>query len=87
MFEGGFMRWPGHVARRGEKRTAYRVLVGMPEGRRPLRRPRCRWAENIKVDHREIGWDGMYWNDLAQNRDQWKGSCEHGNELSDSIKC
>jgi hypothetical protein len=44
--------------------------VGNPEGKRPLGRPRCRWVDNIKMDHREIGWDGMDWIDLAQNRDQ-----------------
>jgi hypothetical protein len=46
--------------------------VGEPEGKRPLGRPRCRWAENIKMDRREIGWDGMEWIDLAQDRDQWR---------------
>jgi hypothetical protein len=58
----------------GEKRNAYRILVGKPEGRRPLGRPRCRWVENIKilVDLTEIGWDGVNWVDLAQDRDQWK---------------
>jgi hypothetical protein len=45
----------------GEKRNAYRILVGKPEGRRPLRRPRCRWVDNIKIDLREIGWDGVVW--------------------------
>jgi hypothetical protein len=49
-----------------------RILVGKPEGRRPLGRPRRRWVDNIKMDLREIGWDGMDWIDLAQNRDQWK---------------
>jgi hypothetical protein len=55
----------------GEKRNAYRILVGNPEGKRPLERPRCRWVENIKIDLREIGWDGGDWIDLAQDRDQW----------------
>jgi hypothetical protein len=64
------MRWVGHVARMGEKRNAYRILVGMPEGKRPLGRSRRRWVGNIKMDLREIGWDGMDWIDLAQNRDQ-----------------
>jgi hypothetical protein len=56
----------------GEKRNAYWILVGMPEGRRPLGRPRRRWVDNIKIDLREIGWGGMDWVDLAQDRDQWR---------------
>jgi hypothetical protein len=55
-----------------EQRNAYRILVGNPEGKRPLRRPRPRWVDNIKMDLREIGWDGMDWIDLAQDRDQWR---------------
>jgi hypothetical protein len=66
------MRWAGHVARRGEKRNAYRIFVGKPEGKRPLGRPRRRRVDNIKMDLREIGWDGMDWIDLAQDRDQWR---------------
>jgi hypothetical protein len=53
------MIWAGHVAPTGEKRNVYRILVGKPEGRRPLGRPRHRWEDNIKMDLREIGWDGM----------------------------
>jgi hypothetical protein len=56
----------------GEKRNAYRILMGNPEGRRPLGRPRRRWVDYIKMDLREIGWDGMDWIDLAQDRDQWR---------------
>jgi hypothetical protein len=56
----------------GEKRNAYRILVGKPEGRRSLERPRRRWVDNIKVDLREVGWGGMDWIDLPQDRDQWK---------------
>jgi hypothetical protein len=56
----------------GEKRNVYRVLVGKPEGRRPLGRPRRRWAGNIKMDLREIGGDGVDWMDMAQDRDQRK---------------
>jgi hypothetical protein len=59
------MRLVGHIARMGEKRNACRLLVGKPEGKRPLGRPRCRWVDNIKIDLREIGWDGMDWIDLA----------------------
>jgi hypothetical protein len=60
----------GHVVRIGEKRNAYRILVGNPEGKRPLGRPRHRWVDNIKIDLREIGWAGMDWIDLAQDMDQ-----------------
>jgi hypothetical protein len=62
----------GHVAQMGEKRNAYRILVGQPVGKRPLGRPRRKWVDNIKMDLREIGWDGMNWIDLAQNRDLWR---------------
>jgi hypothetical protein len=72
MIKSRRMRWAGHVALMGEKRNAYGILVGMPEGKRPLGRPRRRWVDNIKMDLRGIGWDGMDWIDLAQNRDQWK---------------
>jgi hypothetical protein len=53
-------------------RNAYRILVGKPEGKRPLGRPRRRWVDNIKMDLREIEWYGMDWIDLAQDRDQWR---------------
>jgi hypothetical protein len=53
----------------GEKRNAYRILVGKPEGKRPLGRQRCRWVDNIKIGLRETGWDSMDWIDLAQDRD------------------
>jgi hypothetical protein len=56
--------WAGHVARM-EKRNAWRILVGKPEGNRPLGRPRRKWGDNIKMDLREIGWGGMDWIDLA----------------------
>jgi hypothetical protein len=58
----------GYVARMGEKRNAYRILVGEPEGKRPLGRPRHRWVDNIKMDLREIGWDGVDWIDRAHDR-------------------
>jgi hypothetical protein len=64
------MRWAGHVARMGEKGNTYRILVGKPEGRRPLGRPRRRWVDNIKIDFREIGWEVVDWVDLAQDRNQ-----------------
>jgi hypothetical protein len=65
------VRWARHVARMGEKRGAYRILVGRPEGRRPLGIPRRRWEDNIKMDLQEVGW-GMNWIELAQNRDRWR---------------
>jgi hypothetical protein len=55
------MRWAEYVARVKEKRNAYRILLGKPEGKRPLGRPRRRWVYNIKIDLKEIGWDGMVW--------------------------
>jgi hypothetical protein len=64
------MRWAGHVARIMEKRTAYKILVGNPEGKRPLGKPRHRWVDNIKMDLRGMVWDGVDWNDMAQDRDQ-----------------
>jgi hypothetical protein len=70
----------------GETRNAYRILVGKPEGKRPIGRPRRRWVDNTELDLREIGWDGMDWIELAQDRDQWRGSCEHGDEPSGSLK-
>jgi hypothetical protein len=72
MLKSGRMRWAGHVGEREEKRNAYRILVGKPEGNRPRGRPSCRCAGNIKTDLREIGWDGMDWIDVAQDRDQWR---------------
>jgi hypothetical protein len=56
----------------GERRGAYRALVGKPEGRRPLGRPRRRWEDNIKMDLREVGWGGIDWINLAQDRDRWR---------------
>ncbi|KAJ4449643.1 hypothetical protein ANN_01047 [Periplaneta americana] len=66
------LRWAGHVARMGESRNAYRVLVGRPEGKRPLGKPRRMWEDNIKMDLREVGYDGRDWINLAQDRDQWR---------------
>jgi hypothetical protein len=56
----------------GEKRNSYRILVGKPEGKRPVGRPRRRCVDNIEIDLREIGWDGMGWIYLAHYRDQWR---------------
>ena len=66
------MRWAGHVARMGEERGAYRVLVRKPEGKRPLGRPRHRWVDNIRMDLQEVGCGYMDWIGLAQDRDRWR---------------
>jgi hypothetical protein len=66
------LRWAGHVARMGESRDAYRALVGKPEGRRPLERPRRRCEDNIKMDLRDVGWGCVDWINLAQDRDRWR---------------
>jgi hypothetical protein len=65
------IRRAGHVARMGEKRGAFRILVGSPEGTRPLGRPRRRWEDNIKMDIQDVGW-GMDWIELSQDRDRWR---------------
>ena len=65
------MRWAGHVARMGEERGVYRVLVGKPEGRRPLGRPRRRWVD-IRMDLQEVGCGYMDWIGLTQDRDGWR---------------
>ena len=66
------MRWGGHVAYMGERRRVYRVLVGKPEGKRPLGRPRRRWEDGIKVDLQEVGCGGMDWIEMAQDRNRWR---------------
>jgi len=66
------MRWVGHVARMGERRDVYRFLVGKPQGKRPLGRPRRRWEDNIKMDLQEVGCGSMDWLKLAQDRDNWR---------------
>ncbi|KAJ4440485.1 hypothetical protein ANN_08626 [Periplaneta americana] len=76
------LRWAGHVARMGESINAYRVLVGRPERKRPLGRPRRRWKDNIKMDLREVGYDDREWINLAQVR----GLCEGSNEPLGSLK-
>jgi len=66
------MRWTGHVARMGEERGVYRVLLGKPEGRRPLGRPRRRWVDNIRMDLQEVGCGYMDWIGLVKVRDRWR---------------
>jgi hypothetical protein len=66
------MRWAGHVTRMGEGRGVYRFLIGRPEDKRPLGRPRRRWEDNITMDLREVGIDGANWIRLAQDRVQWR---------------
>ena len=66
------MRWVGHVARMGERRGVYRVLVGKPEGKRPLGIPRRRWEDNIKMDLQEVRCGGMDWIELAQDMARWR---------------
>jgi 3-oxoacyl-ACP reductase-like protein len=66
------IRWAGHVARMGEERDVYRVLVGKPEVKRPLGRPRHRWEDNIRMDLQEVGCGGMDWIGLAQDRERWR---------------
>jgi hypothetical protein len=66
------MRWAGHVVRMGEERKMYKVLVGKPEGKRPLGRPRRRWEDGIRMDLREIGLEGVDLIRLAQDKDRWR---------------
>jgi hypothetical protein len=74
MIKSRRMGWTGYVARMGNKRNAYRILVGKPEGKRPLGRPRHRWVNNIKMDLKRdrMGWYGFYWIDVGQDRDRWR---------------
>jgi len=80
------MRWAWHVARMGEWRGVYRVLVGKPEGKRPLGRPRCRW-EDIKMDLQEVGCGGMDWIELDQVGDTWWALVTAEMNLRVPIKC
>jgi hypothetical protein len=66
------MRWAGHVARIREKRNAYRLLVGKPEGKRPLGRSRRRWVDNIRMNLGEVGWGDVDWIGLAKDRNKWR---------------
>jgi len=72
MIKSRRMRWAGHVARMGERTGVYRDLVGKPEGKRRLGRPRHRWEDNIKMDTQEVGCWGMDWIELAKDRDSWR---------------
>jgi hypothetical protein len=71
VIKSGRMKWAGHVAHMEEGRDVYRVLIGKPESKRPLGIPRHRWEDNIKLDLRERGIDGVNWIRLAQDRFQW----------------
>jgi hypothetical protein len=77
MIKSRRMRWSGHAAQMGEKRNAYRTLMGRPDGKRPLVRHKCRSVDSIKMELREIGWGGVDWIHLDEDR----GSCKYGNEL------
>ena len=66
------MRWAEHVARMGEERGGYRVLVGKPKGKEPLVRPRRRWVDNIRMDLQEVGCGHVDWIGLAQDRNRWR---------------
>ncbi|KAJ4443166.1 hypothetical protein ANN_04816 [Periplaneta americana] len=83
------LRWTGHVARMGESRNAYRVLIGRPEGKSPLGRPRRRWENNIKMYLREMGYDDREWIGLAQDRDLWRAYVRAAMNLrvSDFLRC
>jgi hypothetical protein len=76
------MKWAGQMARMGEERKVYKGLVGKPEGKRPLGRPRCRWEDGIRMDLREIGLGGVDWTGLGQG--PVAGCCECGDEPSGS---
>jgi hypothetical protein len=71
IIESRRMRWAGHVARIGEKRNAYRLLVGKLGGKRPLGRPICRWVDNIRMDLGEVEWGDVYWTGLAKDMNRW----------------
>jgi hypothetical protein len=66
------MRWVGHVARMGVERNVYRVLMGKPEVKRPLGRPRHRWEDGIRMNFKEIGWGSVDWIQLVRDRDRWQ---------------
>jgi hypothetical protein len=66
------MRWAGQVARVGDEKKVYKVLVGKPDRKRPLERPRRRWEDGIRIDHREIGWGSVDWIQMIQYKDRWR---------------
>jgi hypothetical protein len=77
------IRWVGHVTCIREERKVFKVLVGNPRGKRPLGSSRCKWDDRIKTDLREIGWRGVEWIHLTQDRYPVAGSCKYGDEPSD----
>ena len=81
------MRWVGNVARMEERRSAYRILVGNPYGKRPLGRPKRRWQDNIKMGLQEVGCGGMGWIDMVQERDSWRALVNAVMNLQGSTKC
>jgi hypothetical protein len=81
------MRWAGNVARMGEKRNVYRLLVGKPKGRRPLGSPRHRWVDNIRTDLGGVDWDDVDWIGLAHERNTWRALVNSVLNLRGSIKC
>jgi hypothetical protein len=88
MIKSRRMRWVGHVAHIGERKGVYRVLVGKPEGKRPLGRPRRRWVDNIRMDLQEEGCGGMEWIEMAQdNSNGWRALLNAIVKTSGSIKC
>ena len=84
MIKKGRIRWAGLVARMGDRKVAYQVLVGKPEGKNSLRMPRRIWEDNIKVNHKQKGKRDDHWMYLAQDMEKWRAV---GDENSDSIKC
>jgi hypothetical protein len=80
------MRWVGHVVRMGYAKNEYSFLVGKPERKRSLGKQRGKWEDNIRMDLRDMMWEGLDRIHLAQDRDQWRKSCDHDNESSGTIK-
>jgi hypothetical protein len=81
------MKWAGHVARIGEKRNAYRLLVGKLEGKRPLGRPRRRWVDNIRMNLGEVEWSDVDWIGLAKDRNRWRALVNSVLKLRVPLKC
>jgi hypothetical protein len=81
------MSWAGHVARIGDRRNSYRLLMGKPEGKEALIRPRRRWVDNIKMDLVEVGWGDVDCIGLTQNRDRWRALVNSVLNLRITIKC